>query len=130
MGGSRTVCLEAAAYNARKVNMKQFLEHLCQSRRFLALITAGAAVCLAGCASVTEMQKRITNQMTEKEGYWWINFTAGIKGFFQETNVENAENEPPYLLIKIKTDDDIRGAQGSSKTEVLELPLFTVFYVK
>lgn len=223
--------------------MKQFLQHLRQSRRLLALIVIGAAIFLADCASVTAMQKRIANQMPEKEGsltryqyyvsrnivltlneeysgskfnassvsggiartfkqsiqiskstpgivpgtveepyavtedgrlrigiafeaddnvrlwfvqddvnpgskfhfvyddeegtivqygeayydvswnfkgeklgtrlkYWWINFTAGVKGLFQGTNVENAEDEPPYLLIKIKTDDDIRGAQG------------------
>jgi hypothetical protein len=42
----------------------------------------------------------------------WINFTAGVAGFFNGTNVAGADNEPPYLLIKMKTADDIRGARG------------------
>jgi hypothetical protein len=44
--------------------------------------------------------------------HWWINFTAGIVGFFNGTNVSGADNEPPYLLIKMKTADDIRSVRG------------------
>jgi hypothetical protein len=44
--------------------------------------------------------------------HWWINVTAGIVGFFNGTNVAGADSEPPYLLIKMKTSDDIRGARG------------------
>jgi hypothetical protein len=44
--------------------------------------------------------------------YWWINFVAGIQGAFQGTNVAGAEDESPYLLIKMKSADDIRGAKG------------------
>jgi len=44
--------------------------------------------------------------------YWWINFTAGMKGFFQGTSVRGADKEPPYLLIKMTASDDIRGASG------------------
>ncbi|MDR1444162.1 MAG: hypothetical protein LBI94_04730 [Treponema sp.] len=44
--------------------------------------------------------------------HWWINFTAGIVGFFNGTNVPGVDAEPPYLLIKMKTSDDIRGARG------------------
>ncbi|MDR0689670.1 MAG: hypothetical protein LBG08_05335 [Spirochaetaceae bacterium] len=44
--------------------------------------------------------------------HWWINVTAGVVGFFNGTNVAGADNEPPYLLIKMKTADDIRGARG------------------
>jgi hypothetical protein len=44
--------------------------------------------------------------------HWWINLTAGIKEAFRGTNVVGAENEPPYLLIKMKSSDDIRGVSG------------------
>jgi hypothetical protein len=44
--------------------------------------------------------------------YFFIKLSANFKGFFRRTNVSGAENEPPYLLIKMKQSDDIRGAQG------------------
>jgi hypothetical protein len=43
---------------------------------------------------------------------FWLNVAANWKGFFQGTNVSGAENEPPYLLIKMKTDENLRGARG------------------
>lgn len=43
---------------------------------------------------------------------FWLNFSANIKGFFQGTNVSGAENEPPFLLIKMTTDENLRGAKG------------------
>jgi hypothetical protein len=55
--------------------------------------------------------------------HWWINFTAGIVGFFNGTNVSGADDEPPYLLIKMKTDDDIRLGGGAVTEDSVERTL-------
>lgn len=43
---------------------------------------------------------------------FWLNFNAGWKGFWHGTTLPGSENESPFLIIKSKSKDDLRGAKG------------------
>jgi hypothetical protein len=41
-----------------------------------------------------------------------LNFNAGWQGFWHGTTISGSENEAPFLIIKSKSKDDLRGAKG------------------
>ena len=43
---------------------------------------------------------------------YWLNFNAGWQGFWHGTTISGSENEAPFLIIKSKSKDDLRGAKG------------------